>query len=358
MNAPIKHAATKDKTLLARPDRSQSITAFLESIGWEKATRDFLAGDASFRRYERVRHEDNIRVLMDAPPPWEDVRPFVRITQILRELSLSAPRIDAQDATQGFLLLEDLGDAAFSKVLAKDNTLEETLYFSAIDALVLLQTRTKQTSAHYEVAPYDTAVYLKEVALFSDWFLPQIVGHTEAQALREEFLGLWQQVLEKTALEQSVLVHRDYHADNLLWLPERDSIQKVGLLDYQDALWGDPFYDVVSLLEDARRDVSGAVRQACYNRFCAKTAQEDSKVAHQRYCVLAAQRNMKIIGIFTRLCVRDGKAHYLRYLPRVWAHTLSDLSHPSLSALQHFIELHVPEDARGEIPIDTAIGSL
>lgn len=341
-----------------RPDRSEAIVAFLDHIGWNKAERNFLAGDASFRRYERISHEGNIRVLMDAPPPWEDVRPFIAITELLRGLSLNAPRIDAADEAQGFLLLEDLGDASFSKVLAHDISLEPLLYHAAIDALLALQNQCRAMKRDASIAAYDEAVYLREVALFSDWFLPQITGFNTAKALQSEFLDLWQAVLSNASLQQTVLVHRDYHADNLLWLPERDSIQKVGMLDYQDALWGDPFYDVISLLEDARRDVSEQVRADCIAHFRQHSKDTDSEDAMLRYHVLAAQRNMKIVGIFTRLSVRDGKTHYLHYLPRVWAHLMRDISHPVLCDLKHFIEQHVPVSARGIITINNAIGSL
>lgn len=341
-----------------RPDRSEAIVAFLDRIGWNKAERNFLAGDASFRRYERISHEGNIRVLMDAPPPWEDVRPFIAITEFLRGLSLNAPRIDAADEAQGFLLLEDLGDASFSKVLAQDNSLESTLYHAAIDALIALQSQCKPMPRDISIAAYDEAIYLREVALFSDWFLPQIMGIEAAKALQKKFSLLWQAILSKASLQQSVLVHRDYHADNLLWLPERLHVQRVGMLDYQDALWGDPFYDVISLLEDARRDVSDQVRANCVAHFIEQAQQTDSEAAMLRYHVLAAQRNMKIVGIFTRLSVRDGKTHYLNYLPRVWTHLMRDLTHPALLELHDFVEQHVPVSARKVIPINTTIESL
>lgn len=355
---PSAHAT--DLFSLPRPDRSVEIDAFLEAVGWGDAVRSHLAGDASFRRYERVTMAGRPAVLMDAPPPWEDVRPFVKVTQVLKSLGLNAPGIVAADEEQGFLLLEDLGDASFTRVLKAAPEQELTLYQAAISALAVLQGRCKDTDPH--VPPYDDAVYMREVMLFADWFLPQVCGCEKALALKAEYTALWQGILRTAGLRQSVLVHRDYHADNLLWLPEREGIARVGMLDYQDALMGDPLYDVISLLEDARRDVKAEHVQACYAQFIRETGEEDVLGAERRYAILAAQRNLKIIGIFTRLCVRDGKPHYLDYLPRVWGHMMRDAQdarlRPHLAALHAFLDAHVPASARGIISVDPSRGSL
>ncbi len=339
---------------MKRPDRSAAMDAFLTRAGWDGATRSMLAGDASFRRYERVHHNGTITVLMDAPPPWEDVRPFQKITQQLAAFGLSVPRILAADEAEGFLLLEDLGDLSFTRLLKQQPAREAELYLAATDALVAIHAAS---SGVEDVPPYDMAVYLREAGLFAEWFLPQIVGIEKAKLLREEHRALWQGVIASAALEQTTLVHRDYHADNLFWLEDRAGHLAVGMIDYQDALVGDPAYDLASLLEDARRDVAAETVAQCKARFVAAIGADEAQFAN-RYAVLAAQRNAKIIGIFTRLAVRDGKAHYLDYLPRVWAHFLNDLAHPALAPIRAFVDAHVPEAFRGAFAADVSIGGI
>jgi aminoglycoside/choline kinase family phosphotransferase len=333
-----------------RPDRGPQMDAFLERIGKAGASRRMLAGDASFRRYERVDHDEKVMVLMDAPPPWEDVGPFLKVTKLLEDSGVSVPGILAADAAEGFLLLEDLGDAVFTRVLKTEPEREGELYRAAVEALLQLQ----RGAAVDDLPPYDEAVYLREATLLVEWFLPQVHGLEKARALRDEYLARWRAVLAVTPLQQRVLVHRDYHADNLLWLADREGHRAVGMLDYQDALRGDPAYDLVSLLEDARRDVAPTTVQACLQQF---SAGEGADFA-QRYAVLGAQRNAKIIGIFARLCLRDHKPHYLNYLPRVWAHFMHDLAYPALAPIAEFIEQHVPAEWRGSFTPDDTIGGL
>jgi aminoglycoside/choline kinase family phosphotransferase len=333
--------------------------AFLERSGWKGAQRRMLAGDASFRRYERVDFNGTIAVLMDAPPPWEDVRPFLHITKQLAACSASVPGVIAADEDEGFLLLEDFGDASFSRVLREHPSREQELYHAATDALIaILRASDAEADAFREaLPPYDMAVYQREVALFTDWFLPQVVGMEKAKALRDEWLELWRSVIEATGLKQSCLVHRDYHADNLFWLSDRTGHHAVGMLDYQDALWGDPAYDLASLLEDARRDVSAETVAHCLDHFIQETGAAREGFL-TRYAVLAAQRNAKIIGIFTRLCVRDGKAHYLDFLPRVWGHFIKDLEHPALLPIKAFVDQHVPAAWRGSFKANASIGGI
>ncbi len=338
-----------------RPDRGPEMDAFLTRIGWDGARRHLLAADASFRRYERVEHAGKIAVLMDAPPPWEDVRPFLHVTRQLEACGASVPGIIAADEEQGFLLLEDLGDASFTRLLKETPARERDLYVVAIDALVEIA-GISDTSC-IDLPPYDGAVYLREVMLFSDWFLPQLQGTKHAISLRDEWEARWREVIAQAGLQQACLVHRDYHADNLFWLHPRDGHKAVGMLDYQDALWGDAAYDVASLLEDARRDVSDATVRLALEHYLSKTGEEREDFS-RRYHVLAAQRNAKIIGIFVRLCVRDHKPAYLSYLPRVWQHFMRDLEHPMLAPIREFVEAHVPEAARGAIKVDASIGGI
>ncbi len=342
-----------------RPDRSAAMDDFLARIGWTGAMRRMLAGDASFRRYERVHHGDTIAVLMDAPPPWEDVRPFIAVTDLLSACGVTVPNILARDESLGFLLLEDLGDVSFTRLLKAEPAREAELYRAATDALVTIHDASRANDATLAAAlpPYNEAVYLREAALFAEWFLPQIHGIEKAKALREEYLALWRGILAETNLQQNCLVHRDYHADNLFWLGERDGHRAVGMIDYQDALWGDAAYDLASLLEDARRDVAVSTASDCFVQYCEAIGAEAADFT-ARYAVLAAQRNAKIIGIFCRLCIRDGKAHYLDYLPRVWGHFLRDLQHPLLKPLADFVAVYVPEVWRGKFAADVAVGGI
>jgi hypothetical protein len=328
---------------------------FLSRIGWGGATRRVLAADASFRRYERVDLNGRIAVLMDAPPPWEDVRPFLHVTEQLAACGASVPTVIAADEEQGFLLLEDLGDASFTRLLKEDPSREPELYRAAIEALVEIVKLSD--TGEITLPSYDMAVYLREVGLFAEWFLPQLVGIEKARLLRGEWLEGWRTILASAGLQQNCLVHRDYHADNLFWLHARDGHRAVGMLDYQDALWGDAAYDVASLLEDARRDVSPDTVLACLEHFVRQTGESREDFA-RRYYVLAAQRNAKIIGIFVRLCVRDGKQNYLHYLPRVWQHFMRDLEHPLLEPVKMFVETHVPKPARGAFTVDPSIGGI
>ncbi|MEJ0010195.1 MAG: phosphotransferase [Alphaproteobacteria bacterium] len=343
---------------MSDPKRSEAMDAFLHRAGWSGAARSTLAGDASFRRYERVAHANGAAVLMDAPPPHEDVRPFLDVTARLTVCDVSVPKILAADEAQGFLLIEDLGDALFTRVLRESPAREEELYLAATEALLAIARASRANAGAWsrELKPYDTAVYLREAALFAEWFLPQVTGIDRARRLREEYLALWRDVLAAAQLKRDCLVHRDYHADNLLWLDARNGHHAVGMLDYQDALWGDAAYDLVSLLEDARRDVAPATVELCAGHFRKAGGEGDDFAA--RYALLGAQRNAKIIGIFTRLTVRDGKPHYLDYLPRVWGHFMHDLTLPLLAPVRQFVDHHVPAAWRGRFVADAAIGGI
>lgn len=322
----------------------ENINAFLQSAEWDANGRSFLAGDASFRHYDRITEPTRTAVMMDAPPDKEPLEPFIHVAEFLVNAGYSAPKIYARDLAHGFLLLEDLGDDSFSKVLKQNFTaqMENKLYLAAVDVLASLH---HIESPALTIPPYDAEKYLAEVSLFADWYLVALLGEAKAKSLREEYLAIWQEIIGQLPFLPPVVVLRDYHADNLLWLPEREGVQNVGLLDFQDALMGSPAYDLVSLLEDARRDVQPETVQMSINRYLHKTNWDKADfMVH--YAILAAQRNSKIIGIFTRLAQRDGKAHYLQLIPRVWAHLNHDMRHSVLKPLSLWMEKHVPESMR------------
>lgn len=196
--------------------------------------------------------------------PHEDVRPFLRIAHALASHGYSAPRVLAEDTEQGFLLLEDLGDDLYAALIRRGAD-EGPLYEAAIDFLLDLHRRP----APAELAPYDSGRLIDEVGLFTDWYLPALTGHDTDPALRAEFGALWQGLAADVDTVPRVLVMRDFHAENLIWLPQRAGVARVGLLDFQDAVAGHPAYDLVSLLEDARRDVSSALAEAMIARYIA-----------------------------------------------------------------------------------------
>lgn len=321
-------------------DRSSLITTFLKDAGWANADRALLAGDASNRSYDRLQDATLGRaVLMNAPPEkGEDTKPFVQITEWLSAAGLSAPKILASDAKNGFLLLEDFGDDVFARLCLNDPAMERPLYEAAVDVLVDL----KDAKPAKDIPPYDGATFLREAQLLTDWYLPAATGQNTSSETVDQFSRLITDTCGKILNEIYVTVLRDYHSENLIWLPDRKGVQRVGLLDYQDALVGHPAYDLVSLLEDARRDTSPALQRDMLDRYIARSGM-DAAAFETAYNILGAQRNIKIIGIFTRLCLRDKKKDYLKYMPRVWAHLQRDLTDPALSELREWMAQNVPE---------------
>jgi N-acetylmuramate 1-kinase len=305
------------------PDRDAQIGAFLRRAGWGTAQRRPLAGDASNRRYLRLFDDTGATaVLMDAPPDrGEDVRPFLTIARHLASIGLSAPAVLAEDARAGLLLLEDLGDGLFAR-LATDPALEATLYVAAAETLAALHALPPPEGL-VRFTP-DTMADLAR--LIFDWYASGTEGG-------EELVSLLKEALARTAPAPTVLSLRDFHAENLLWLPDRAGPARVGLLDFQDAVIAHPAYDLVSLLHDARRDVHDATRAATIRRFLDLTGQ-DAAPFMAAAAALSAQRNLRILGVFARLAGRDGKTGYLRFLPRVWRNLHRDLEHPALSRLR------------------------
>lgn len=309
---------------------------FLKLHGWEGAVVAPVAGDASFRRYFRVESATRGKaILMDAPPPHEDPRPFLHIAQYLNGHQFRAPEIFATDLTRGLLLIEDFGDRRMREHLDEHPEDEAAVYRAAIDAILrLAQTPAVQAQA------YDMATYMREVQLLSEWYMPAMGLSFDVQ----EFDQIWTEALAPLAEYQKVTVLRDYHAENIMLLDDGQQ----GIIDFQDALVGHPAYDLVSLLQDARRDVSPALEAEMLAYYHAAAKPGVDFDAH--YALLGAQRNTKIIGIFTRLWKRDGKERYLSFLPRMWGLLERDLAHPDLAPVKHWFDTFIPLDVRHKMP--------
>jgi hypothetical protein len=327
--------------------REEMIQEFLNENGWGKAVREKLFADASFRRYERLSNGEKTVMLMDAPPEKEDIKPFVNVDQYLRRCGLSAPQIYAVNEKDGFLLLEDLGNNSYTNLLAGNSPIsgmysEQDIYACAMDVLLQLH----RCAPSEQVPHYEYATLMQECRLLTDWYLPNIGSKVPLDEASEEYIELWKDLLSNANDEEKVTVMRDYHADNLMWLPGRNGVERVGLLDFQDAVLGSPTYDIVSLLEDARRDVDATTVDLCIKRYLKNRSSINKDNFMVSYATFAAQRNCKIIGIFARLAIRDRKTRYLGYMPRVWEHLLNDIKHPKIAPLKKWISKVIPAEKR------------
>lgn len=310
------------------------IECFLAKAGWGDARVAPLPGDASFRRYFRLsRPGAKTAMLMHAPPPHEDPRPFLAVARWLADNGLRAPHIIAEDAAAGWVLLEDFGDSRLREWLDAHPDDETGLYERAVDTLVALH---RLEPAPF--APYDLTEYQREAGLFVEWFCPAKGLEVDVRGWR----AAWDVALAPVLTRQQpgVTVLRDYHAENIM-LPH-DGTQ--GLIDFQDAMVGHPAYDLVSLLQDARRDVAPMIERAMLDRYVA--AAQPGGEFEADFAVLGAQRNAKIVGIFTRLAKRDGKPRYLELIPRVWALIERDLAHSALKPVATWFAENIPQAVR------------
>jgi len=311
---------------------------FLASCGWGGAEILPLAGDASFRRYFRIVDGDRSAVLMDAPPQHEDVRPFVAVAEWLAEKGLTAPDIIARDIDQGLLLLGDFGDSRLREVLDSDPSRECELYELATDVLVHLHQHDPMPG----LPPHGLNQWLEELKLFTDWYCPAVGLNVDADSYRDA----WTEVLAPVAGDglAPVTVLRDYHAENVMLVKGRTGVAHFGLLDFQDALAGHPAYDLASVLEDARRDVPEAVEREMLDRYVSRTGSRDE--FRRAYWALAAQRNTRILGVFTRLWKRDNKPHYTHFQPRMWGLLERDLAQPGLEPVRDWFDVNVAPEYR------------
>ena len=353
--------------------RDLLIRDFLRANDWGAAARTPVAGDASSRRYERLEMNGQKAVLMDAPVLGEGVtcpagadtaartalgytaiarlaganpNAFICLATELTRRGFSAPRILGADIENGFLLMEDLGVGRVAEDLQKDPSLEAEIYGAAIDTLAALYRSSFMPNMNvrgvaWHVGDYDALALQAEADLYTDWYVPHFDAGLSADA-QDEWAQLWAHAFEALGAHASGLALRDFHAENIFYLPARAGIANIGLIDFQDALFAHPSYDLVSLLEDARRDVDPKLIEPLIKRFCEGAGIKDDDKFRAAYAVQAAQRNAKILGIFVRLNTRDAKPHYLGLIPRVAAHFRHDLSHPAMADLKAWTQKHTP----------------
>jgi N-acetylmuramate 1-kinase len=355
-------------------ERLERARAFLDEAGWRGASVAPLPGDASTRHYARVEKDGRKAMLMDQPQQAEqptapadatpderralgynavarlagaDVGRFVAVANHLKGLGLSAPEIYAADPAEGFALIEDLGDGLYADVIGKSAD-ERALYRAAAEVLAALHASPAPATLPPDkpLHAYDQTALEAEIDLMTQWYVPHALGRDATADEIAEHRALWRDAIARAQEAAPLFVHRDYHAQNLIWLPQRKGAARVGLIDFQDAVAGTRAYDLVSLVEDARRDVPAEVASDTTAHYLAATGADPERLRAQM-AVMAAQRNAKIAGIFARLNKRDGKPRYLSYLPRVWGYLNRDLEHPALAPLKSWYDRTIPRDMRG-----------
>lgn len=362
----------------ARLERVMALQDFLDRSGWSLATTKlaFMQGDASSRRYARIaRHDGAKAILMDSPrrPDGpairdnrsysslarlaEDVTPFVAIAQALGAAGASVPVIAARDLGQGFLIIEDLGDKVFGAEVQRGAS-QADLWQSAIDVLVALQSTPPPETVDigggtiYRIPAFDHEVLAIETELLLDWYVPAVTGRPTSAETRQAFDIAWSGIFARLTAMPRTWVLRDFHSPNLIALPGRSAPRDVGLIDFQDALLGPEGYDLVSLLQDARLDVPRDIERRLFQHYATERRRRDRTFDfdEQRlafsYAALGAQRNTKILGIFARLAMRDGKRQYLAHLPRIWTYLERDLEHPDLAPVKNWYQTWLPQELR------------
>lgn len=328
--------------------RDALIEAFLARHDYAGARVAPLAQDASFRRYLRLTGGPRPAVLMDAPPP-EDVRPFLRIDAHLAGIGLSVPEIIAVDPANGLVLEEDLGDALFTPPPLPTSPVPTAppMFDHAVDALVAIQ-----RAAPPPAVPAWDAGAMAQTALGTllDWWWPAAFGSPAPPAARDDFATALATLLRPLAGGPRCLVHRDYFAGNLIWLPDRAGLRRVGILDFQSAALGHPAYDLVSLLQDARHDMAQPLADHAIARYLAARPDLDPEAFHTAYAVCAAQRHLRVACQWVRLAVRDHRPHYLAHGPRTWRLLDAALRHSSAAPLAAAMDRWIPEAMRANPP--------
>jgi tRNA threonylcarbamoyl adenosine modification protein YjeE len=352
----------------SRLQRMKAYRNLVERCGWGDASRHPMTGDASvIRSYERlVKPGGETALLMISPPrpvgpavrrgkPYttiaklaETVHAFVAVDKGLRALGFSAPYIYGEDLEAGLLLIEDLGSEPFTNGGGPlpERYAEATRLLAQLHGQTLPQVLPVAEGIDHSIPPYDLEALLIEVELLLDWYVPHIIGTQLSGSARAEFVNLWTETLGEVLSAPVTWTLRDYHSPNLIWLPEREGLQRVGMIDFQDAVLGSPAYDVASLLQDARVTVPPELELKLIGLYARdrRTADPafDVSAFARTYAIMAGQRATKILGIFARLDRRDGKPHYLKHLPRIEAYLIRNLAHPALGKLKGWYENYLP----------------
>jgi aminoglycoside/choline kinase family phosphotransferase len=335
---PQKNASPED--VAAR--RETLRIEFLQAIGWTGVAMQAMQADASFRRYYRLDGAPTPALLMQDPPdrppvpPYVMVEPFIAIAEHLRKLGLRAPDIFFKDMENGLLVLEDFGDDTYTR-LFNAGADPKPLYELAVDVLVHLHKHPQRNDL--PLKPYSDQVLVDEAMLLLDWYYPALTGNKPSDELKQSFGDVWRQMFKAMPGDQQTLVLRDYHVDNLMLAKDGEGIARCGLLDFQDALIGQFSYDLMSLLEDARRDVPKDLQDHLYDRYLKAMGPDlDRKGFDYAYRVLAAQRHAKVLGIFVRLYERDGKDRYLQFIPHVHKLFMQSVNDPALAPLKKWFD--------------------
>ncbi|MFI4984071.1 MAG: aminoglycoside phosphotransferase family protein [Rickettsiales bacterium] len=314
--------------------KQSDIYAFLLNSGMHNFRAKKLAGDASLREYYRIFASDGkTYIMMDSSQDIQSSMEFAKIGHYLGEIGVSAPQIIAKHLKAGYMLLEDLGDAIYTPYIAQNSKQEEELYFTAIDLLAQIQ----KASLSIDIANYSEISMNKEIDAFLEWYVKVELTDSMFKAAKADLFKIFTKLYSRLADLKPVIVLRDFMADNLIWLADRQETKRVGVIDFQDALLGSPAYDLVSLLQDARRDVPADLVEKCIKRFVKNIGSDENKFM-DAYYILGAQRNLKIIGYFHRLNIKYQKPKYLGYLPRVWEHINLNLEEPVMAELNEWFE--------------------
>lgn len=320
--------------------RTQQRHEFLKATGYDPTRLSFLASDMSPRQYYRL--SEPARVIMDSP--IESPAQFIRIANFLRQHGLRAPEILQTNHDLGFVVLEDFGDATFRRILVKTPAKIQELYKLAVD--VLKHLHGKITIQPNFLEPYDIQKLLQEAEVFIDWVWPATFGVKAAETTKKEFLNLWNQAFSKVPQTPHSLVLRDYHVDNLM-IVDGNGVAACGLLDFQDALFGPVVYDLISLLEDARYDAPPSLVSNLWGYFLQDVPMNKHADYTTAAAILGTGRHVKILGVFTRYAMRQGKKDYLNHVPRLWRYVENHLSTvEALAPLKHWFDGHFPKETR------------
>jgi aminoglycoside/choline kinase family phosphotransferase len=324
-------------------DRQAALAKFLDKTGWGAASVTWRTGDASYRRYARLVLGQQSAILMDAPPPKEDVRPFLDIGATLGKAGLTTPSILAADEALGFLVLEDFGDSTYTALL-NGNADAAPLYLLATDALI--QLRRHLSARPVGLLDFDPESRVGHLSTFLDWLWSEILPPGPTSSERAAYNALWLDALQQAPTLGEGLVHRDFHVDNLMLLDGRSGVAACGVLDFQDAGWGPFAYDLASLVEDARRDLAPDVKNACLEHYVAAFPHLTADEMAAAIAVHGAQRHLRVAGLWVRLWRRDAKPGYLKHMARTWTLLEGSMEHPLLSGVGAFMAEVFPTAAR------------